>query len=951
MSAVPRFRYRLPAILLACSGAFALFDYWSIRSQLERVRLEELSASMQRTAKLIAQTAARGEGDASWWQLLEWVAIEAPHLRYIALTNDRSGIRVAYPQTGTSGSPPSLDPAPPEDWMSGVERADGSAVWREAQRDLLWSAARISADAAADTVPPFALLVADTRVLLAHTAREAQEHALVVFGCALVLMGLLVWGLQRQLSERIGRLVAYARGAVVPDALPLPGGVHDDLAAVGQELVSLRRQLAHGRSEVVHLIDCLPNPVWRTDRAGNCIYVNQAWLDFTGRPREAELGRAWIQDLHPDDVERCLTEIRKASRQRVPFGLEYRMKHRDGSFRWIRDHAEPLHDHQGEFEGYLGACYDIQDILDTTSALAESEARFRGLVEKSSVGVYLFQRRRLAYCNPRMAEMFGRDPETLSRMALRQFIHPDDFRSLWRRFLRLERGAASYGQHEFRVRRGDGGYLWVAVFGSRIVYEGEPGVIGTLIDISERKQAEESIRKSEENLRVTLQSIGDGVIATDDLGRVTLMNAVAEGLTGWFEASARGQALDRVLCLLEPETRVDIRAAQSGAGLPPQAAREALLQSRDGSERPVAFKESPIRLMPDGAVAGGVLVLRDQTEQHQLITALREGERRYRALFEANPHPMWVCDRSTRRFLAVNDAAVSHYGYARDEFLAMTLDDVLASGKPPARLSNLERTTGGIAQHGIQRHQLKDGRIIEVEVVSHTLDFGGRSAELVLANDVTERRVAEAALLASEARFRALFEQAAVGVAQFERSTGCFVQVNRRCCAILGRRQEQIVGAGFETMMHADDVDTYRQHMAELRDEVRAEFSLEQRWCREDGVEVAVYVAVTSMALPGGAASDQCIAVIEDISARKVAERAVRQFQFMVESAIEEIYLARPSGELVYVNAAAARSLGYSVEAMLGLGFTGFDLTYGPDFSSFFAALKAGAGSVVETTH
>jgi len=947
--------YWISVALLVCSGLLAAFDYWSIRGQLERVRQDDLRASMQRLVNLIASSSTEGIEDiewAAWWRFIGSAAIDAPHLQYIALIDEEAGMRVAYPETGWADTQAELDPPPPANWRDLLRRADGSTLWHDTGRGLLWGAIPIPGGATNEErqTGRFALLVADTRGLSVQTGQEAGQHALSVFGGALVILAALGWILQRFLFGRIERLLAYARSgeAVREAAEESPVGGHDEVAELGFELRSLRRQLVHGRNEVAHLIDSLPNPVWRTDRDGNCTYVNQAWLEFTGRPRAAELGRAWAHDVHPDDLQQCLAEVARASVQRAPFSLEYRMKHKDGRYRWLRDHAEPVYDHEGEFQGYLGASYDIQDILDTSEALAASELRFRGLVENSSVGVYLYQHRRLVYCNPRMAEMLGCASDALTAEELGRLIHPDDLRPLWRRLLRLQRGVASSGQHEFRVRRSDGRRLWVAVFGSRIVQDGAPAIIGTLIDISERRQAEENIRNSEENLRVTLQSIGDGVIATDAAGLVTLMNPVAEGLTGWLEFEAHGLPLERVLRLLDPETRGDLHLPRDGCEAPGAWSQEALLLARDGRERPVAFKGSPIRLEAEHDVAGGVLVLRDQTEQQQLIAALRDGERRYRALFDANPHPMWVYDLSSGAFLAVNDAAVSHYGYTRAEFLGMTLADLVASGPSP---TSPERSDSGLAQHGIQRHRLKDGHLIEVEAVSHTLDFGGRNAELVLANDVTERRVAEAALLASEARFRALFEQAAVGVAQFERDTGRFVQVNRRCCAILGRTPEQIVGARFETMMHADDLPTYRQCLAELQQGQRAEFYLEQRWCREDGTEVPVYVAVTSMALPGGGPSDQCIAVIEDVSARKGAERAVRQFQFMVESALEEIYLAKPSGDLVYANAAAAQSLGYSVEEVLRLGFGGVDLVYGPTFPSFFAALKQGESSVVETTH
>lgn len=119
---------------------------------------------------------------------------------------------------------------------------------------------------------------------------------------------------------------------------------------------------------------------------------------------------------------------------------------------------------------------------------------------------------------------------------------------------------------------------------------------------------------------------------------------------------------------------------------------------------------------------------------------LRESEERYRLLFESNPHPMWVYDLESLAFLAVNDAAVAHYGYSREEFLGMTIKDIRPRDDVPALLDNVSRVTPGLDMAGTWRHRKKDGTLIDVEITSHTLDFGGRRAEIVLASDVSERR-------------------------------------------------------------------------------------------------------------------------------------------------------------------------------------------------------------------
>src|SRR6266480_1087912 len=120
--------------------------------------------------------------------------------------------------------------------------------------------------------------------------------------------------------------------------------------------------------------------------------------------------------------------------------------------------------------------------------------------------------------------------------------------------------------------------------------------------------------------------------------------------------------------------------------------------------------------------------------------ALRDSEGRYRLLFESNPFPMWVYDRETLSFLAVNDAAVNRYGFSPDEFLRMTIKDIRPLEDVPALLDNISRASLGLNQSGEWRHRKKDGTTIDVEITSYPLSFAGRPAQLVLANDITERK-------------------------------------------------------------------------------------------------------------------------------------------------------------------------------------------------------------------
>jgi two-component system, cell cycle sensor histidine kinase and response regulator CckA len=138
-------------------------------------------------------------------------------------------------------------------------------------------------------------------------------------------------------------------------------------------------------------------------------------------------------------------------------------------------------------------------------------------------------------------------------------------------------------------------------------------------------------------------------------------------------------------------------------------------------------------------------------ETSRLMKSLAVSEERYRLLFEANPLPMWVYDAETLRFLAVNEAAIRHYGYTRSEFLAMTIADIRPREDVEALLADLrERGGPGSPAPGTWRHRKKDGTQIDVEITAGSVQFEGRPAALVLSHDVTERLRLEERLTQAE---------------------------------------------------------------------------------------------------------------------------------------------------------------------------------------------------------
>jgi len=146
--------------------------------------------------------------------------------------------------------------------------------------------------------------------------------------------------------------------------------------------------------------------------------------------------------------------------------------------------------------------------------------------------------------------------------------------------------------------------------------------------------------------------------------------------------------------------------------------------------------------------------------------ALERSETAYRRLFEQNPQPMWVYDLETLGFLAVNEAAVRKYGYSRAEFARMSIADIRPPEDVEALAHNVDSVEEGIDEAGVWRHVTKDGRMLAVDITSHTVEWAGRPAELVMVRDVTGLYEAEAELLARADRLDEVLAERATQLVQ-----------------------------------------------------------------------------------------------------------------------------------------------------------------------------------------
>ncbi|WP_296721199.1 PAS domain-containing protein [Erythrobacter sp.] len=270
-----------------------------------------------------------------------------------------------------------------------------------------------------------------------------------------------------------------------------------------------------------------PVAIWVTDPDGYCTYLNREWFEFTGQtPEEAE-GFGWLNVTHPDDKAAAERAFVEANAQRRAFRLEYRLRRHDGTYRWAIDAASPRLSASGDFLGYIGSVIDIHKRREAEERLALREEQLRLALEVAEIGEWdVDHATGTMFWPARVKAMFGITADV--PVTLDDFfdgVHPED-----RRRTREAYDAASdpdrralYDVEYRTVGREDGKVRWVAAKG-RGLFDSQGRcyrVIGTAIDVTERKAAEDQLLSGARMLRVATEIGGVGLwdwdVQTDEI--------------------------------------------------------------------------------------------------------------------------------------------------------------------------------------------------------------------------------------------------------------------------------------------------------------------------------------------------------------------------------------------------------------------------------------------------
>jgi PAS domain S-box-containing protein len=487
---------------------------------------------------------------------------------------------------------------------------------------------------------------------------------------------------------------------------------------------------------------------------GRWIKVNRSLYEMLGYTEDELLSLTFMEITHPDDLTRDLVaQNRILQGKSDTYRWEKRYIHKDGSIVWINLNVSIVKD-KDKHPLYLVA--QVENITEKI----ESQYKFQNLVENFIVGVYIIQNEKIVYVNPRIAEDMGYAEEEIINEPFEKFVYKDDVELVREKAReRINKNIKSI-RYEARIINKDGQPLWYEILGGATLYQGMPALIGTMVNITERKAIYDELKRSEANLKSIFETTDVSYLLLDIKYNIVALNQQMKDIY-LNVADLKLNEGDNLINLLLPEKRESVLAIYDRVVQTCQSEDYESTYQKNGAYRHYIANVKPIR--DDKKVIGLCISGIDITERKnaleqfkQLNENLKEQARElavsnaelklskkmYSELFNFSPLPAWVADTSNLRFLDVNNAAVVHYGYTREEFLSMSLSEI----RPVEEIPNMQRAVNEQSnqKNGVYStvliHKKKNGELMNVEIQVAPINYSGVEANIAIATDITERQ-------------------------------------------------------------------------------------------------------------------------------------------------------------------------------------------------------------------
>ena len=573
-----------------------------------------------------------------------------------------------------------------------------------------------------------------------------------------------------------------------------------ELQASETERQQMREALRHAEERYRTILEEMHDGYYETDLAGNFTFFNDSICQILGYSKAEMMGMDYRMYTPKEDAEAVYRAYNTVYRTGEPLrAFPYPIVRKDGSAGFAETSVFLMRNEDGEPVGFRGIRCDITERKQAEEALRQSEERYRTVLEEMENSYFEVDLSgHYTFFNDSLCRTFRCSREELMGASYRVYMTQKDAKAVFKAFNQVYRTGKPNKGFTYELARKDGstGFDELSAFPLRNQEGKIIGFRGIGHDITERKQAEEALRDSEEKFRSIIEQSTDGVILTDEQGKVIVYNQAEEQITGLKSDAVLGRHFLEVMSrLVSEEQRTSESFAQLEAQVPEfyktgqapwfNQLYENTIQRPDGTERIVQEIAFPIKTGKGSMICS---ISRDITDRKQAEEVVRQSEERYRTILDDMEGGYYEVDIAGN-FTFVNDALCRHLGYSRQELIGMnnraymdeentklvykTFNEVYRSGKPAKWFSwELIRKNG-------------ERRFVEVSVYPLSNDAGEIIGFRGIFNDITQRKQAEEEKRDLEQKAQVESRLATVGLL----ASGVGHEINNPLTAVVGYSQ------------------------------------------------------------------------------------------------------------------------------------------------------------------
>ncbi len=550
--------------------------------------------------------------------------------------------------------------------------------------------------------------------------------------------------------------------------------------------------------------------IWELDLAGKYTYASPAVKAILGYKPE-EVLKIHIYDLfHPEDRKNLKKKVFRMFVKKQSFRkFINRCIHKNGRTVWLSTSGVPVFGDKEDLLGYRGVNIDITEQRQAMDSLAQSERRYRILVETLQEGLGIVDLdENIVFANSAFCNIFGYPREKLIGMNLGEFISRDELEKVRQETAKRKKNAAS--QYELRIKRKDGAFRDISIHASPWLNEkGEcKGTIGVLLDITEQKRAQEALQESEEKYRIMIEHSNDMIWILDEQGNFTYYNKRAEEISGYNLTEWLGKSFAP---LLHPEDLPAIQKVFLETMSGKSQHYEVNVYKKDGSVFVLSINTAP--LFKSGKIVGTVSFGRDITKQKQTQEALGKSEEKYKTFVNNVNVGIYRNTVGPKgKFIDANPAVIKMFGYeSKDEFLSIDVADLYQNPEDRERFNEKMLANGFVRDEELQLKK-KDGKPIFCSVFAVVVkDEQGKIKYYDgIIEDITKRKKVEQELKTSYKKLKKILNGTINALASTTEkrdpyTAGHQQRVTQLACVIareMGFSEERIEGMRMACMVH-----------------------------------------------------------------------------------------------------------------------------------------------------